>query len=156
MTQRLPLRVFLAAACTAGLTTACTALSVSGGGGWNEAERARELARASSLGSATSAGSPAATEASAGPAPAIVGAAPLDLATALDLASRRNRSIAAADASVNAAAGEVAAVRAALLPTAGVRGNYSWYSDEQTNSIALDPALFPPGTTLPKIGRAHV
>lgn len=142
MTHRLSSRIVLAAACTACLATACTALSPAGNAGWNAARRERELARASSL---------AAPAAAPGRDAAPSTAAPLDLASALDLAGRRNRSIAAASASVNAAAGDVAAVRAALLPTAGIRGGYNWYSDDQTNSIVLDPSLLPPGTAIPSV-----
>lgn len=77
------------------------------------------------------------------------GAAPLsprklDLATALELADRHNRSIAAAAASVDAAAADVAIARSALLPAAGVRGGYQWYSDEQTSSVNV---VLPDGTT---------
>lgn len=124
------------------LATACTALSPAGTGGPDAAERQRQLARASALA--------ASTPVSPGhDAPAVPST--LDLAAALDLAARHNRSIAAAGAAVDMAAGDVAAVRAALLPSASVKGGYNWYSDEQTNSIALDPSLFPPGTELPSV-----
>lgn len=127
-----------AVAALACVASACAALGPAGRGGWDTAERQQQLARAAALSS---------------PAPAEAAPAPtsLDLATALDLAHRHNRSIAASGAAVDMAAGDVAAVRAALLPSAAVRGTYSWYSDEQTNSVALDPSLLPPGTTAPTV-----
>ena len=129
---------------------ACTALSPAGNGGWSEARRQQELAKARAMTSPVSrpADQPAA------PSDDLAARRRLDLATALELASRPNRSIAAADAGVEAAAGDVAVARAALLPTNSVRGAYNWYSDEQTSSVELSPAflaLLPPGATAPVV-----
>ena len=125
---------------------ACTALGPAGRGGWNADERKKELEKASARFVTPAPPPPPSIEAEV--APPFVSAAPdapltLDLESALDLAHRRNRLIAAADESVNAAAGSVAVARAALLPTAGVRGAYSWYSDEQSNSF-VPPCAAPP------------
>lgn len=126
-----------------------------GGGGWDASRRARELERARALSGAapTAAAGPsravATSPASAIPAPALPST--LDLTTALELAERHNRSIRAAEAAVDAAAADVAIARSALLPTAAVLGEYTWTSDEQTNSIEIDPALFPPGTEVPVV-----
>jgi outer membrane protein TolC len=138
-------RAFVTVAVAAGFVSACTALGPAGNGGWDEAARRRELARASALLSPPVTKVVEAPEAPP-PAPRF-----LDLAEALDLASRRNRAIAVSSASLDAAAGDVAAVRAALLPSVAARGSYNWYSDEQTNSIDIDPSLFPPGTALPVV-----
>lgn len=127
---------------------ACGFWKPEGDGGWDTARRQQELERARAL-SAAAVLVPAEPVASAVPAPPAPGR--LDLATALDLAERHNRSIRAADAAVDAAAADVSIARSALLPTAGVRGAYTWYSDEQTNSLDIDPALFPPGTTIPVV-----
>ncbi len=145
-TRAASLGVCVVAAC---LTLACQALGPSGRGGWSEARRTQELARASALSNtAGPAADVASGETEAGqPGPPRT----LDLAAALDLASRHNRNIAASAESVAAAAGGVAVARAALLPTNSVRGAYNWYSHEQTSSVDIDPSLFPPGTTLPVV-----
>lgn len=141
MTRRRPSPRSVATAATAlvaCLATACTALGPAGRTGLDPAQRREQQGKAA---------------AQVAPLPDADAPGPrrLDLSGALDLASRRNRSIAASSAAVDAAAGDVAAVRAALLPSASVRGTYSWYSDEQTNSIDIDPSLFPPGTTPPVV-----
>lgn len=84
-------------------------------------------------------------------APSTLNRSNLNLADALALAARHNRSIAAADASLDMAGDRVGVARSALLPTNSVRGAYNWYSDEQTNSIDLDPALLPPNTPAPVV-----
>jgi outer membrane protein len=75
----------------------------------------------------------------------------LDLPTALAMADRYNRTIAAAEAGVAASVGQVDVARSALLPVANLRGGYSWYSDAQTSSVDIDPALLPPGTPAPVV-----
>ncbi len=121
-----------------------------GNGGWTPEQRVRELERARALsGSAPTRSAGSADPPSASPAPAVP--ATIDLATALELAERHNRSVRAAEAALDASAADVSIARSALLPTAGVRGAYTWYSDEQTNSIDIDPALFPPGTAIPVV-----
>ncbi|MFN2426133.1 MAG: TolC family protein [Candidatus Binatia bacterium] len=138
--RALPLALAAGLSCAA---LACTALSPAGNGGWSEARRQQELARARAMSAVVA---PLAETDRAAPRR-------LDLTTALDLASRHNRTIAAAGAAVEAAAGDVAVARAALLPTNSIRGAYNWYSDEQTNSVDLDPAIFqlPPNTPLPVV-----
>jgi outer membrane protein TolC len=111
------------------LVAGCAALGPSGKGGWNEDRREAELARARALSEA-----PVAHQTDPATTPRT-----LDLPTALDLASRHNRAIKGAEASVEAAAGGVAVARSALLPTSHVRGGYSWYTDEQTNSVEVPP-----------------
>ncbi len=135
----------------------CASLGPDGGGGWSAEQRRSELARAKALAtrSSSSAAAPAADDdTSAGVAPATPippTGRTLDLAEALALASRANRGIGAAQAGVDAAAAEVDVTRAALLPTSSVRASYNWYSDPLTNTVDIDPALFPAGTALPVV-----
>ncbi|MFN2377476.1 MAG: TolC family protein [Candidatus Binatia bacterium] len=157
----LPLALAAGLSC---LCLACSFLDPAGPGSLSASEREQELEKArawtrpsadrGASAAAESLGSGAAAVTTAtGEAPSVPSypAGPLDLTTALELASRRNRAIAASAAGLEAAAGEVAAARSALLPTNSVRGAYNWYSQEQTNSIDIDPALFPPGTALPVV-----
>lgn len=150
----LPLALAAGLSC---LCLACSFLDPAGKGSPSAVEREQELERAWA-GSATArsddetlaaAESPGAGAVTTTTSSAPTG--PLDLAAALDLASRRNRAIAASAAGLEAAAGQVAVARSALLPTNSVRGAYNWFSEEQTNSIDIDPALFPPGTSLPVV-----
>lgn len=154
----LPLALAAGLSC---LCLACSFLDPAGKGGPSAAEREQQLEKAGAWSSRASdraaaeappvAESPGSGEAAVTTATSSAPTGPLDLAAALDLASRRNRAIAASAASLEAAAGQVAVVRSALLPTNSVRGAYNWFSEEQTNSIDIDPALFPPGTTLPVV-----
>ncbi len=132
------------AVAVAALLAGCAALGPAGGGGWKGERREAELARARALSESPAAAAGSDPTAAAEPAPRT-----LDLAIALDLASRHNRSMKVAQASVDAAAGGVAVARSALLPTNQIRGNYSWYSDEQTNTV--DFASLPPGFTPPVV-----
>ena len=128
----------------------CATLGPDGGGGWSAEQRRGELARAKALATRSSpsvqADQPAATfSATTDPQAGRT----LDLAEALALAARANRGIGAAEAGVDAASAEVDVTRAALLPTTGVRASYNWYSDPLTNTVDLDPGIFPAGTALP-------
>lgn len=115
-----------------------------GNGGWTEARRSEELARARAMSALPApTGDEAASSVGAGPE-STPPKRTLDLGSALDLASRHNRNIAASAAAVDAAAGNVAVARSALLPTNSIRGGYNWYSDEQTNAVDI---VLPDGTT---------
>jgi outer membrane protein TolC len=134
-------------------------LGPSGNGGWSGERRSQEIDHARQMSRAVLASTEANTAAQAetpvSSATESVATAPvartLDLGAALDLASRNNRGIAIAQENVAEAAGNVAIARSALLPTPSVQAVYDWYSDKETNSIKLDPSLFPPGTTLPVV-----
>jgi len=135
--RALPLVLAAGLSCAA---LACSAFGPAGNGGWSEARRQQELDKARAMSGAASLAAQRATGHAADGQPGDDSSPrTLDLPAALELASRHNRSIAAAGASVEAAAGEVAVARAALLPTNAVRGNYTWYSDEQTSSVDLPP-----------------
>jgi outer membrane protein len=129
----------------------CAAFRPEGSGGWSAERREAELIRARALSDGVAgasnkgpAGDPASIQteiATAEPLPRT-----LDLTSALDLASRHNRSMKIAGASVDAAAGGVAVARSALLPSTQIRGGYIWYSDEQTNTVEFegeDPGFIP-------------
>lgn len=139
----------LLAATLASATLACTALGPAGSGGWDTEQRRRELERARAM-TAVSERLPE-RDASASPG-SDVGASPrrLDLSEALELADAHNRTMAAARAGVDAAAGDVAMARAALLPVATARGDYTWFSDEQTNTVDAE-GLLPAGTEAPVV-----
>jgi outer membrane protein len=127
------------------LAASCTALGPAGRGGWSDELRGEELSRASALANPDPAG-PAARDAHE---PAFDSSAPrspshLDLATALDLAHRHNRNVAASQYALDAVAGGVAIARSRLLPTASVRGAYDWYDEEQKNSFQPDLCATPP------------
>ncbi|HYC00499.1 MAG TPA: TolC family protein [Candidatus Limnocylindrales bacterium] len=158
----------IAASCLCALS-ACSLTRPEGDGGWSEQRRAREIERASLLSQppvrVDSAGDVTADRAgaaigdaarrrddggtdgggAASDAAAIAASAPIDLATALDLASRHSRGMAIAAAGETMAARDVAIARAPLLPSTTVRGNYAWFSDELGNTVALPFAL--PGPT---------
>jgi outer membrane protein TolC len=119
------------------LLAGCSMLGPAGDGGWNPERREAELERARAMSGVPAAALPD----DLGPGQPLPRT--IDLTTALDLASRHNRSMKAAEASVDAAAGSVAVARSALLPSHQLRGNWSWYSDEQTNSVEF---TLPDGT----------
>jgi len=111
-----------------------------GDGGWTPAQRTAEIAaRAAAAGVDLGEGRPA------------VAAAPLDLATALALAARGNRRIAAARRDLDAAREQVAEARGRLLPDVTGAGRYTRYTDPQTTSVAFPPGLLPRGVVPPVV-----
>ena len=77
--------------------------------------------------------------------------AALDLPTALAMAARGNRRIAAADKQVEAAAARVMDVRGRLLPGTAAATRANWYTDSQRTDVDLPPGLLPPGTAIPVV-----
>jgi len=141
-----------AALALAGALSACSLATLTrpeGNGGWNAAQRHEELdQRAAAAGvDFDRATSMAAAMTHQPPAAAIHG--PLDLAAALDLATKRNRPIAEALTQVESARERVADVRGRLLPATMGSGRYTWYSDAQTVESTLPAAIaaqLPAGT----------
>jgi len=146
MMRREPARTLRLGVCIVApfLALSCSMLKPAGNGGWTEARRSEELAKARAMSASPAAGGGAATATTGADPDSAPSARILDLGVALDLASRHNRNIAASAAAVDAAAGNVAVARSALLPTNSIRGNYNWYSDQQTNAVDI---VLPDGST---------
>ena len=98
-----------------------------GDGGWNGERRAAELGRI-----AHGAGVELAPVTQPPPAPRA-----LDLETAVAMAAKGNRRIAASTLQVEERAEEVREVRGALLPAAAGSGRYTWYTDAQRNAVQI-------------------
>jgi outer membrane protein TolC len=128
-----------------------------GDGGWDAQRRREEMARLQSaaLSPATSAASTTVAEPAASDVAATTrghdAAHPLDLPTALALASRGNRRIAEAQQQLLASAERVADVRGRFLPSTTAQARYTWYSSAQTTNVELPSGLFPPGIAKPEV-----
>lgn len=129
-----------------------------GDGGWDAERRRDELARLQSaaLSPATSPVATGTSDADAAEAAAASKAGrddahPLDLPSALALASRGNRRIAEAQQQLEASAERVADVRGRFLPTTTAQARYTWYSSAQTTNVELPSGLLPPGVAKPEV-----
>jgi outer membrane protein len=120
-----------------------------GDGGWSRAQRDRELAqRAAAAGVEFEPPAEGTQKPTPAPGPQ---AAPLDLRTALELATTGNRRIAAANKQVEAAGARFRDARGRLLPTTIGTARYTWYSDPQTANVSLPAGLLPPDTPPPVV-----
>jgi outer membrane protein len=129
------LLLVVSAGCSAFLS--CSVFRPEGDGGWSESRKRQELERASAI-TFVPPRTAAATHDEAVHESFANLPRTLDIETALTLAARHNRSIAAAERSVAMAAADVSAARSGLLPTANVRGAYTWFTDEQVNPIDFE------------------
>ena len=130
-----------------GCSTLATFTRPEGDGGWNAAQRTRELAER-----ATAAGvefEQPAEAARAAPTP--TPGAPLDLRAALALATTGNRRIAEAGQQVDAARARFLDTRGRLFPNTSGTARYTWYSDPQTANVNLPAGLLPAGTAQPVV-----
>jgi outer membrane protein TolC len=100
-----------------------------GNGGWSPERRAKELGERAAAAGVTLA--PAAEPPTPPPGE------PLTLDDALRLAAERNRRIAIAERQLRIEGARVRQTRAGLLPSLTGSGRYTWYTDEQTNTVDL-------------------
>jgi len=111
-----------------------------GDGGWTPAQRDRELAERASAAGVVFGPAPQA-EPTGHPASPATPPGPLDLHTALALATTANRRIAEAGKQVDAARARFLDTRGRLLPNTLATARYSWYSDPQTANVSLPSNL---------------
>ena len=135
----------VACAALALLTGCATLFRPEGDGGWKP-ERRLETITSASRDAGTQFATPESVTAVGAGAPRTI-----DLATALDLARKENRRLAAARAGLEASGASVQRAIGRFLPTSTATGRYTWYTDEQTNSISEFPVPLAPGQRPPTV-----
>jgi outer membrane protein len=108
-----------------------------GSGGWSAERRARELDQWATRAGVPSV--PAERAAATGPPSAAIG--PLSLKDALARAATGNRRLAEAREQLAIARQRVFEARGRLFPATTASGRYTWYTDAQTNTVAVPFAV---------------
>ncbi|MGH7804243.1 MAG: TolC family protein, partial [Candidatus Binatia bacterium] len=127
------------------MTGCATLLRPEGDGGWKPERRLEAITNAS-RDAGTQFATPETVTAVGEGAPRTI-----DLATALELARKENRRLVAARAGLEASGANVQRAIGRFLPTSTASGRYTWYTDEQTNSISEFPGTLAPGQRPPTV-----